>query len=128
VDAIKELVVDKSANEMVRASAMDALTLAALRGVAQREDVLTFFGGLFIGTEADRSSNLFWSSLASAATDLWPKEILPAIKKAYDDGLEVSRYSKATCTGTSPATARVMATSIGRPGTGAKAGVLIVRH
>jgi hypothetical protein len=87
VSAIKELVQDRAANEMVRSSAMDALTLAALSGVVPREEVLNFFGGLFTGNEADRSSEHFWSCLASAATDLWPKEILPSIKKAFDDGL-----------------------------------------
>lgn len=87
VDAIKELVLDKGANLMVRCSAMDALSLAALQGVVPREEVLGFFGGLFTGTEADRTSDLFWSSVASAATELWPQEILPAIEKAFEDDL-----------------------------------------
>lgn len=87
VSAIKELVRDDTANEIVRCSAMDALILAAFSGVVSREEVLGFFGGLFTGNEADRSSDLFWSCLASKATDLWPKEILPSIKKAFDDGL-----------------------------------------
>jgi hypothetical protein len=48
---------------------MDALALAALKGAVQREEILASFGGLFTGTEADRSSDLFWSNLASAATE-----------------------------------------------------------
>jgi hypothetical protein len=91
VDAIKELVLDKTANDMARSSAMEALSLAVHMGLVQREEILGFFGGLFTGAEADRSSDFFWSNLASAATDLWPKEILSAIKKAYDDGLITER-------------------------------------
>jgi hypothetical protein len=87
VSAIKELVRDRSANQRVRCSAMDALSLAALSDVVPRQEVLAFFGGLFTEDVADRSSGLFWTCLASSATDLWPEEILPTIKKAFDDGV-----------------------------------------
>ena len=91
VDALKKSILDRGANESLRASAIDALSLTALTGIVPREEVLAFFAGLFTGAEADRES-AFWSQVAATATDLWPEEILPALRQAFDDGLVAPSY------------------------------------
>ncbi|MBI3184853.1 MAG: DUF1186 domain-containing protein [Myxococcales bacterium] len=91
LDAIKDLVLNKNADEYVRSAAMHALNFAVVRGDIQREEVLAFYGALFTGTEAERGSG-FWSMLTSRASDLWPEELASTIKKAYDDGLIFSGF------------------------------------
>lgn len=85
-DALRSVILDRGLEVSVRCAAMDALVVASLKGTASREETLAFFGGLFTGAEADRSSD-FWNLLAGAASDLWPKQILPKLKQAFGDEL-----------------------------------------
>jgi hypothetical protein len=91
VSAIKELIVDKSADLYVRSAAMNALDMAVLNGMAPREEAIALYGGLFSGAEADPASH-FWDMLTMAATRLCPEELLPTIRKACEDGLVGSGY------------------------------------
>lgn len=84
--AIKELVLNKEAYDFVRSSAVEALTYAVARSVADRGEVVEFFSRLFTGTEAEEDS-WFWGSIAGALADLHPAEVMDVIRRAYNDGL-----------------------------------------
>ncbi len=88
---IEELVLNKSADQYVRSAAMQALNFAVVRGDMPREELLDFYGGLFTGTEAERDSD-FWSMVTAHASDLWPEELAPTLKKAYEEGLVCDGY------------------------------------
>jgi hypothetical protein len=86
VERIVELLLDREADEYCRSAAAGALVYAAVEGVVPREEVITLFGSLFTGNEADPDSD-FWGFLASSVCDLYPEELMGVIKKAFDNGL-----------------------------------------
>ncbi len=86
IDLIKSMVLNKNIYGFSRISAADAMAYAVVDGIVTREEVLSFFGTLFTGNEADEMPD-FWSVLATSVYYLYPKEIMDTIKKAYDDGL-----------------------------------------
>ena len=83
---IKELILNREADEFCRVSAVNALTYAVLLGFESRKDVLSFLCGLFTGDEAAADSE-FWSFLALYIEYLYPDECMETIKKAYQEGL-----------------------------------------
>jgi hypothetical protein len=83
---IESLVLKRDAYDYCRTSAMRALVYLVAGGQKPRDEVLSFFGSLFTGDEADFSSH-FWSGLASAMHRLCPKEQMHVIEKAYEDEL-----------------------------------------
>jgi hypothetical protein len=62
------------------------MAYAVVDGIASREEVISFFGTLFTGIEADKISD-FWSLLANFVCDLYPEELMDTIEKAYDNEL-----------------------------------------
>jgi hypothetical protein len=86
IDLIKSMVLNKNIYVFCRISAANAMAYAVVDGIVTREEVLSFFGTLFTGNEVDGMSD-FWGLLATFAYDLYPKEIMDTIKKAYDDEL-----------------------------------------
>jgi hypothetical protein len=86
VERIKALLLNRQADEYCRNAAARALVYAAVEGIVPREDVLALFGSLFTGTEADPDTG-FWSWVACSIGDLYPKELMEVIKKAFEDGL-----------------------------------------
>ncbi len=86
IDLIRSMVPNQNINVFCRIAAAHAMTYAVVDGIVTREEVLSFFGTLFTGNEEDGTSD-FWSLLATFAYDLYPKEIMDTIKRAYDDGL-----------------------------------------
>jgi hypothetical protein len=86
IDLIKSMVLNKNIYGFCRIAAANAMTYAVVDGIVTRKEVLSFFGTLFTGTEADKMPD-FWSMLATSAYYLYPKEIMDTIKQAYDDGL-----------------------------------------
>ncbi|OGR04160.1 MAG: hypothetical protein A2511_07190 [Deltaproteobacteria bacterium RIFOXYD12_FULL_50_9] len=86
LDTIKNLILDKDAPPYVRGSAVEAMTFAVVKGIAGREEVITFLSGLFTGTEAESDSD-YWSNIVCAISDLHPAEAMPVILKAFEDGL-----------------------------------------
>lgn len=85
-ELIKSMALNKDADDYCRVSALNALAYAVVDGIAPREEVLSFFGTLFTGNEADEMSD-FWSLLATIVWKLYPEEIMDTIKQAYEDGL-----------------------------------------
>lgn len=86
IDRIKELILNKAAYEYCRGSALEALSYAAIEGYVTREEVLSFYQGLFTGDEAPATS-CFHDVLATCIYDLYPEELLVTIDKAYEEGL-----------------------------------------
>lgn len=84
--AIKELIGDREAPEFVRASAVEALTYAVARGVADREGVIAFLTGHLTGTEAEADS-FYWSNIVGTISELHPEEAMVAIRRAFEEGL-----------------------------------------
>jgi Protein of unknown function (DUF1186) len=86
VDRIKELILNKDAYEYSRGSALQALSYAAIEGYISREEVLSFYQGLFTGNEAPETSS-FHDVVAVCVYDLYPEELMETIEKAYEEGL-----------------------------------------
>jgi len=78
------IVSDRKYLEWENASADDSRMLA--EGIASRDMVISFFGTLFTGKEAEEDSD-FWSLLANFVCDLYPEELMDIIQKAYDNYL-----------------------------------------
>jgi hypothetical protein len=85
-EGIKDLVLNRKADEFVRGSAMKALVFGVLLDDLTRSETLEFFRGLFTGTEAE-DSNHFWNAAASCVCQLYPEELMDTIREAYERGL-----------------------------------------
>jgi len=86
IERIKSMVSNKDVDDYCRISALNAMAYAVIEGIASREEVISFFGSLFTGNEADEISD-FWGLLANFVCDLYPEELMDTIKKAYNDDL-----------------------------------------
>jgi hypothetical protein len=89
--AIKELVINKDADEFVRGSAVEALTYAVARGIVERQEVIDFLTEMFTGSEAGEGS-LLWSMMASAISALHPEGAMNIIRRAYEERLVDPTY------------------------------------
>jgi len=86
VERIKELLLNRQADEYCRSSACRALVYAAVEGIVPRQEIVALLGSLFTGDEAEPDSD-FWGFVANSACDLYPKELMATLNKAIDDGL-----------------------------------------
>jgi hypothetical protein len=86
-DLIKSLVLNKSADEYCRSSAIRALVYAEALEMIPREEVVSFLDSLFADSEAEEDASNFLSLAAMHICDLCPEELMDTIRKGYDDGL-----------------------------------------
>lgn len=86
LDGIKALVCDRNADQFVRWAAMEALCLAVVAGMADREETIDFLAGLLTGDESDAGS-YFWAGVANSLCDLYPDQVMDKVRHAYADGL-----------------------------------------
>jgi hypothetical protein len=86
IERIRELLLNRKADEYCRSAASRALVYAAVEGTVPRDEILALFGSLFTGNEADSDSD-FWAFVASSVCDLYPEELMEVIKKGFEDGL-----------------------------------------
>jgi hypothetical protein len=86
LEAIKELVANRTADQYVRCAAMEALSYLVSFHPFHRNEVVGFLQGLFTGEEADRES-YFWGNLAATLCDLHPEESMTIIRQAYEAGI-----------------------------------------
>jgi len=91
IEAIKQLVVNRDLDQYVRCAAMEALSYVVAFDPARRDEVVTFFQGLFTGEEADRES-YFWGNLAATLCDLHPGESMEIIRKAFADNIVTTSF------------------------------------
>lgn len=82
LDSIRELITERDAPEYVRGAGTTALTYAVARGLAERQETMNFFVGLFTGTEAEDESG-FWGDIVCALIDLHPDGAMDAIRGAF---------------------------------------------
>ena len=88
LDGIKALVCERNADQFVRWAAMEALCLAVVAGMIDREGTIDFLAGLLTGDEAEPGS-YFWAGVANSLCDLYPDEVMDVVRKAYEDGLVI---------------------------------------
>lgn len=86
LEAIKELVVNREADQYVRCAAMEALSYCVAFHPFHRDEVVRFLQGLFTGDEAARDS-YFWGNLAATLCDLHPEESMAILRQAHEAGL-----------------------------------------
>ncbi len=86
IQQIKSMASNKDVDDYCRISAMNAMAYAVVEGFASRDEVISYFGTLFTGDEADEDSD-FWSLVANFVCDLYPEELMDTVKKAYENGL-----------------------------------------
>ena len=72
------MILNKEADDFCRISACHAMAYAVVEGIVSRQEVITFFGSLFTGTETSTVSD-FWSFLANIVCDLYPEEMMDVI-------------------------------------------------
>jgi uncharacterized protein DUF1186 len=85
-DAVKTLVLNREAEEFVRASAMESVMLAVARGELSRDEAISFYATLFDESLAE-SDDYFWSAIVGDLLDLYPGELIQEIRGLYDKGL-----------------------------------------
>ncbi len=90
-ERIKDLILNKSAYDYCRGSALQALSYALIEGYITREDILSFYRELFSEKVASPES-AFHDILATCVYDIFPEELMETIEKAYDEGLIHSGY------------------------------------
>jgi hypothetical protein len=80
-----ELIENEQANEYVRAVALDGLVSLVTTGQRSRGEVMAYFLQLF--QKLERNPGMQWVGLANVCADLWPKEALEELERAFEDGL-----------------------------------------
>jgi len=86
LEAIRELVLNRAADQYARCAAMETLAFAVALQPSLRDEVIRFFQGLFTGEEAEADS-VFWASLAATLCDLHPGESMEILRQAREAGL-----------------------------------------
>lgn len=86
LEPIKQLVVNREAEEFCRGQALEALALLANWGEVPREAIEDYF--LWLAREGlKRECNHVWTCLCSACLDLEALGVFPELRRAYDEGL-----------------------------------------
>jgi hypothetical protein len=83
---IQLLIENEATDEWVRGVALSSLVTLAAAGQKSRDEIVTYFAGLFRGKLLRKWSHV-WDTLISYSSDLYPEELLDDIKQAYEDGL-----------------------------------------
>lgn len=91
IEPIKEMIENRELYEFTRSSGMDALLTLVNCGEESRDDVMTYFKGLFRGG-LEREHSYVWDGLVNNCLDLYPEEVLEEIAAAYDTHLVDSSY------------------------------------
>ncbi|MGE0131967.1 MAG: DUF1186 domain-containing protein [Blastocatellales bacterium] len=87
---IKHLAENTEAEEFVRGSALRALTALVASGDVSREEVMSYYSGLFdakLKEEASDETMTVLTNLTCCATDLYPEELYDKIKEAFENEL-----------------------------------------
>jgi len=85
VRGMTALIENEEANEYVRSVAMDGMVSLVTNGQRTRDEVMTYFLQLF--HKLERKAGAQWDGLAHVCTDLWPKEAIEELGRAYANGL-----------------------------------------
>jgi len=83
---IQSLIENEDTDQWVRGSALSSLVTLVATGQKNRDEIVSYFTGLFRGKLARRWSHV-WDALVSYSSDLYPEELFDDIKQAYKEGL-----------------------------------------
>ena len=83
---IELLVQDENVNGYVRGAALNGLLVLVARGAKTREEVMDYFQSLFHGG-LERKWSHAWDSLVRCCCELYPKEVMEDIERAFTDDL-----------------------------------------
>jgi hypothetical protein len=83
---IQSLIENEANDEYVRGAALSSLVTLVAAGQKSRDEIVSYFAGLFRGRLARRWSHV-WDTLVSYSSDLYPEELLDDIRHAYEEGL-----------------------------------------
>jgi hypothetical protein len=86
VSLIKQLAENEAADEYVRNAALESLVCLVATDQMPREEVLAYYKSLFKSNLSKQPSH-FWDGLVSCCTDLYPEEVYPEIKQAFEEDL-----------------------------------------
>lgn len=92
-EPLKRLVEGEHVYEFVRGSAVDTFPILMNTGQMAREEVVNYYRDLFEG-KLRREHNQVWNALVCAAADLPAPELLPQVRKAYEDDLVNPGYAQ----------------------------------
>lgn len=87
---IMRLAENAEAEQFTRGSALHALLTLTLSGDKSRDEVMSYYSGMFDATLMEEPSEERWvvlSTLAHCATELCPEELYDKIKEAFENGL-----------------------------------------
>ena len=85
IRGLAALIENEQANEWVRAVAIDGVSSLVRVGQRTREEVMGYFLQLF--GKLERKPGSQWDGLANVCADLWPREAMDEIGRAFEDGL-----------------------------------------
>ena len=88
---IQSLIENEATDQWVRGAALTSLVALVAAGLKSRDEIVSYFAGLFRGKLARRWSNV-WDELVSCSSDLYPEELLDDIKHAYEEDLVDSGF------------------------------------
>lgn len=83
---IRALVENRAADEYCRSAALESLGVLAAWGELPRENVIAYLRELIM-EKLEREPGYAWSAVANLIVDLDAGELVPLIRKPYDDGL-----------------------------------------
>lgn len=88
---IQSLIENEATDEWVRGAALSSLVTLVAAGQKSRDEIVSYFAGLFRGKLVRRWSHV-WDTLISYTSDLYPAELLDDIERAYEDDLVDPSY------------------------------------
>lgn len=83
---IQSLIENEATDPWVRGAALSSLVTLVACGQQSRDEIVSYFGGLFRGRLVRKWSHV-WDTLVSCSSDLYPEELLDDIEHAYEEGL-----------------------------------------
>ena len=84
--SIKNIIEDDNIYEFTRHAAIASLNILVYNNILNRDDIIKYYSELFRG-KLSRENNYIWVSLVRYSRDLYAKELIDDIKKAYADNL-----------------------------------------
>src|SRR5262249_6749616 len=88
---IQSLIENEAIDEWVRGAALSSLVTLVAAGQRSRDEIVSYFAGLFRGKLARKWSHV-WYALVSYRSDLYPWELLDDIERAYEEGVVDPSY------------------------------------
>jgi hypothetical protein len=86
---VKELIENRSANQWARSSAIKSIVAMVALGEHPRQVAIEYFRNLLREKLEREAAEYYgpWDSLVSAAIDLYPEDLYPEIREAFQEGL-----------------------------------------